>query len=80
MPKVSEGKVEEGRKFRAAAANKAPGGVNSPCVRNCCLDQLDYCLGCFRHLEEITGWAGFSDEKKRQVLEQCRLRKVNRRP
>ena len=30
-----------------------PGGVASPCVRNCCLDDRDVCLGCHRTLAQI---------------------------
>ncbi len=63
------------------SADKVPSAeVSSPCVRNCCLDHQDYCLGCFRHLDEITGWSGFSNEQKHQVLLQCRLRRKNRQP
>lgn len=29
----------------------------SPCIRKCCLDDDDICLGCFRSLEEITRWS-----------------------
>ncbi|WP_156302871.1 DUF1289 domain-containing protein, partial [Methylogaea oryzae] len=28
--------------------------ASPPCVRNCCLDSTDICLGCFRALAEIT--------------------------
>jgi len=28
----------------------------SPCIRNCCLDDDLTCLGCFRSLEEIKEW------------------------
>ncbi|MFY8123363.1 MAG: DUF1289 domain-containing protein, partial [Silanimonas sp.] len=28
----------------------------SPCVRHCCLDEADECLGCGRTLEEIKAW------------------------
>ncbi|MBT2912746.1 DUF1289 domain-containing protein, partial [Vibrio anguillarum] len=24
----------------------------SPCIRQCCLDEMDICLGCFRSLNE----------------------------
>lgn len=49
--------------------------VVSPCVSLCCLDERDVCMGCFRHLEEITGWHSMSDVQKRElivVLEQRR--------
>lgn len=28
----------------------------SPCVRNCCLDENDICLGCYRSLSETLNW------------------------
>jgi len=28
----------------------------SPCVRNCCLDGDDVCLGCGRTIDEILAW------------------------
>jgi len=42
--------------------------VDSPCVRNCCLDKNDMCIGCGRTVEEITCWGGTGDEEKRQIL------------
>jgi uncharacterized protein len=43
------------------------GAVQSPCVRNCCLDDDDICLGCFRTLEEIKEW-GLADAHRRMVI------------
>lgn len=39
--------------------------IESPCVRNCCLDDEDICLGCGRHIAEIMGWleAGKTDQE-----------------
>lgn len=55
--------------------------VESPCVRNCCLDQEDICLGCFRHIDEITSWTSLSNENKKAVLERCKSRQQgNLRP
>ncbi len=42
--------------------------VESPCVRNCCLNDADICVGCFRSLEEITRWSLVGDEAKIQIL------------
>jgi len=42
--------------------------VSSPCVRNCCLDGDDVCLGCGRHLEEIKSWQAASDDRRREIL------------
>ena len=42
--------------------------VESPCVRNCCLDDDDVCLGCLRTLGEITAWSGASDADRTAIL------------
>ena len=39
----------------------------SPCVRNCCLDDSLVCLGCFRSLEEIKEW-GLVDNHRRHII------------
>ncbi|MBI3917697.1 MAG: DUF1289 domain-containing protein [Betaproteobacteria bacterium] len=54
--------------------NEPIGGVPTPCVRNCCLDGDDICLGCYRSVSEIMHWSGASDEEKMEVLIRCRLR------
>jgi uncharacterized protein len=58
----------------------------SPCVRNCCLDPDDVCLGCHRTIREICDWHKASDAEKTEVLIRCRARykaryeKLARRP
>ena len=47
----------------------------SPCVRHCCLNEYDVCLGCFRTLEEILVWHKATDEQKRLILEKVTARK-----
>ena len=47
----------------------------SPCIRNCCLDNNDICLGCFRSLIEITEWALVDEEKKQVFLQNALKRK-----
>lgn len=42
--------------------------VVSPCVSLCCLDEDDVCMGCLRHINEITGWHDMSDDQKRELL------------
>jgi predicted Fe-S protein YdhL (DUF1289 family) len=41
--------------------------IQSPCVRNCCLDDDLTCLGCFRSLEEIKEW-GIVDNHRRGII------------
>jgi predicted Fe-S protein YdhL (DUF1289 family) len=45
--------------------------VSSPCVGKCCLDNEDVCVGCKRHLDEISGWYSASKEEKRNILARC---------
>jgi uncharacterized protein len=55
-------------------ANAPIGGVPSPCVRNCCLDDKDICLGCYRSLSEILRWGEAKEEDRKEILARCRLR------
>ena len=54
--------------------NEPVGGVPSPCVRNCCLDDNDICLGCYRSLSEILRWSEAKEDDKREILVKCRIR------
>ena len=38
--------------------------IASPCIRNCCLNEKDICLGCFRSIDEILMWGSGSEEQK----------------
>ncbi|WP_333606644.1 DUF1289 domain-containing protein [Arsukibacterium sp.] len=42
--------------------------VESPCVRNCCLDQADYCLGCGRSYQDILAWHQADNQARQQIL------------
>jgi len=52
--------------------------VKSPCVRNCCLDEHDICLGCCRTLDEIKSWQSLSEQEKQAVLNVCKQRQQQR--
>ena len=52
--------------------------ANNPCVKNCCLDPDDICLGCFRTLNEILAWRAMSDQEKQATLILCNQREVER--
>ncbi len=49
--------------------------IESPCIRNCCLDNEDICLGCYRSLAEITQWALVDDETRQEFLKKVAKRK-----
>ncbi|TDF41329.1 DUF1289 domain-containing protein [Alteromonadaceae bacterium M269] len=52
--------------------------VKSPCVRNCCLDNEDVCLGCNRTLDEILAWGNASREEKKQIIENSTRRSASK--
>jgi predicted Fe-S protein YdhL (DUF1289 family) len=54
--------------------NKTPNNVASPCIGNCCLDDQDMCMGCFRLLNEITGWGDASGQQREVILHNCEVR------
>ncbi|RKZ83211.1 MAG: DUF1289 domain-containing protein [Gammaproteobacteria bacterium] len=52
--------------------------ISSPCVRNCCLDTNNICLGCFRSIEEIMKWSNVetNSQQKQQILCNSEARKA----
>lgn len=48
--------------------------ITNPCVRHCCLNEQDVCLGCFRSLSEITGWSKLDESQRTAVLGQAKQR------
>ncbi|MFT5297061.1 MAG: putative Fe-S protein YdhL (DUF1289 family) [Colwellia sp.] len=51
--------------------------VSSPCVRNCCLNAEDICIGCFRHINEILAWTNYKTDEKRVVVTTCIKRRAS---
>ncbi|MDH4275003.1 MAG: DUF1289 domain-containing protein [Gammaproteobacteria bacterium] len=52
--------------------------IPSPCIRNCCLDEYDICMGCLRSISEIIAWGNASEFEKRGILERCAERRRQR--
>jgi predicted Fe-S protein YdhL (DUF1289 family) len=52
--------------------------IFTPCVRNCCLDEHDVCLGCCRTLAEILAWRKMSNDEKTAIMLSCRARFAKR--
>ena len=50
--------------------------MQSPCVARCGLNDEDYCMGCFRHIDEIVGWGKADDERKAQIWQNISERKA----
>ena len=47
----------------------------SPCIRQCCLDDADECLGCGRTLDEIKAWHGADAPGRAVILDAAAARR-----
>jgi len=47
----------------------------SPCVRNCCLNDDNICLGCFRSIDEIMQWSKIDEAEKQRIIKLCHTRR-----
>jgi predicted Fe-S protein YdhL (DUF1289 family) len=52
--------------------------VESPCIRQCTLDEADICVGCFRSIAEICAWSAMDERAKRETLARCQERRSRR--
>ena len=56
-----------------ALSTSAP--IDSPCIRNCCLNDEDICVGCGRSLQEITCWSTANQIDKLTILAAAKERR-----
>lgn len=59
--------------------SKTQSSIDSPCVRNCCLDDEDFCLGCGRHIEDILQWQRVDDSERAAILVRASQRRAQAR-
>jgi predicted Fe-S protein YdhL (DUF1289 family) len=45
--------------------------IKSPCIRHCCLDGDDVCVGCYRTITEIMDWQKSTQSEKLYILANC---------
>lgn len=50
--------------------------ISRPCIRKCCLNDDDICMGCFRTLDDMRVWHKSSDEEKLEMLKVASMRKI----
>jgi uncharacterized protein len=51
------------------------GTAQSPCIRNCCLDDDDICLGCYRSIAEIIQWGPANNPERIIILQNVQKRR-----
>lgn len=58
-----------------------PKAITTPCVKVCIVDpESNLCLGCFRTLPEIGGWARFSEDERAALMTELPTRRSRIRP
>ncbi len=51
--------------------------IKSPCVGICKYSKSNYCVGCKRHSNEITGWINYSTEVRKAIMQDLKDRKID---
>jgi len=49
--------------------------VEKPCIRRCCLNDKDICMGCFRAFNDMLIWNKSTTEEKLLMLKKAEERK-----
>ena len=58
-----------------------PKPIATPCVKVCVVDgESGLCLGCYRTLPEVAGWAGFSALEREAIMAELPSRRSRIRP
>lgn len=58
-----------------------PAPIRTPCVKVCVVDgESGLCLGCFRRLNEVAGWARMTDEERERIMAELPGRRSLIRP
>ena len=58
-----------------------PAPIKTPCVKVCVVDgESGLCLGCFRQLSEVAGWARLTDDERDAIMADLPGRRARIRP
>lgn len=58
-----------------------PPPIKTPCIKVCVVDgESGLCMGCYRKLSEVAGWAGMSDAERDRILAELPDRRSLIRP
>jgi predicted Fe-S protein YdhL (DUF1289 family) len=60
---------------------RPPTSIKTPCVQVCVVDGASgLCLGCFRTLNEIAGWARLTPEERERLMAELPSRRTRIAP
>jgi predicted Fe-S protein YdhL (DUF1289 family) len=58
-----------------------PAPIKTPCIKVCVVDgESGLCMGCYRQLSEVAGWAGLSDHERAAIMAELPARRSRIRP
>jgi predicted Fe-S protein YdhL (DUF1289 family) len=61
--------------------SRPPAPIKTPCIKVCVVDgESGLCLGCYRKLTEVAGWAKLSDEDRARIMAELPARRGLIRP
>lgn len=60
---------------------RPPKPIKTPCIKVCVVDgESGLCMGCYRRLNEVAGWAKLTDEERDAILAELPSRRSLIRP
>lgn len=61
--------------------DRPPAPIKTPCVKVCVVDgESGLCMGCYRRLNEVAGWAKLSDAERETIMGELKGRRSLIRP
>lgn len=61
--------------------DRPPAPIKTPCVKVCVVDaETGLCMGCYRQLSEVAGWARLSDAERADIMADLPGRKSRIKP
>ena len=49
--------------------------LDKPCIRQCCLNEKDICMGCFRTFDDMKLWRMATQKEKLDILQYAKERR-----
>lgn len=60
---------------------RPPAPIKTPCVKVCVVDgESGLCMGCYRQLSEVAGWARLTDAEREAIMAELPSRRSRIRP
>ncbi|ACG78751.1 conserved hypothetical protein [Phenylobacterium zucineum HLK1] len=61
--------------------SQPPAPIRTPCIKVCVVDgESGLCLGCYRRLNEVAGWARLSETERERIMAELPTRRSLIRP